>query len=170
MKMIDANDQIAAGTVIHRFETAGLGKAPFRFTGMNVNTYQAYQGAPAKPGGCCDFCGNSIMYEFFIKSADGKSFKVGSDCINKVGDNGLCLSVNRIVREQKRNSRNAAIDARINAAKAKLDSVKEQLSAIKSTNVFRQNESRYDQVRWFLSNAGRTGRLWAAKEIEKISV
>ncbi len=57
---------------IHPFEKAGLGKAPFRCELVSE-----------RRGSSCDFCGTGIRNEFWIKSADGKSFKVGCDCVRK---------------------------------------------------------------------------------------
>ena len=80
--------------VIHPFERAGLGKAPFRFDAMRENVYIACQGSQPQPGGTCDYCSNGIMYEYWIKSSDGRSFKVGCDCVRK-----LERADNRLIRE-----------------------------------------------------------------------
>ena len=74
---------------LHVFERAGLGKAPFKFFKYTEETYQACHGAPIQPGGCCDYCGTGIIRTCWIKSADGKEFKVGADCVLRVGDAGL---------------------------------------------------------------------------------
>jgi hypothetical protein len=68
----------------HAFEKAGLGLAPFRYAGMEEKVYVAFPGAPAQPAGTCDYCGNGIKYCCHVKSADGKEFIVGTDCIEKV--------------------------------------------------------------------------------------
>ena len=73
----------------HKFESAGLGKAPFRFIGYEHKTYQAHPSAPVQVGGSCDYCGQGISNMYHVKSADGNRFKVGSDCIAKVDDKGL---------------------------------------------------------------------------------
>ncbi len=72
----------------HKFELAGLGKAPFKFVAMSVNTI-TYPDGTTKAGGTCDYCSTGISNEFHIKSADGKLSKVGCNCIEKVGDKGL---------------------------------------------------------------------------------
>lgn len=97
--------EIAEAVKVHVFEQAGLGKAPFRYGGCSREVYVACPGAPVQPGGCCDYCGNGIMYEFHLEGADGKRFKVGSECIMKAGDGGL----KRVVKEEI---------ARMNRAKA----------------------------------------------------
>lgn len=73
---------------IHKFEAAGLGKAPFRFQGVRENLFRTPDGH-CKPGGSCDYCGTGIRDEFWLSSADGQQFKVGCDCIRKAGDKGL---------------------------------------------------------------------------------
>lgn len=83
---------------VHLFERKGLGKAPFTVIGYGVFTYQAIPGAkdcPIQPGTNCDYCGTAIMYAAKVRSADGKEFKVGLDCVKKTGDLGLH---NRIVK------------------------------------------------------------------------
>jgi hypothetical protein len=74
---------------LHVFERAGLGKAPFRCIGVEYKTYQAHPGAPVQVGGSCDYCGTGISIHCQIKGADGRVFKVGSDCVAKTGDAGL---------------------------------------------------------------------------------
>jgi hypothetical protein len=77
---------------MHVFERAGLGKAPFRCIGFAEVVYQAHPDAPRQPGGSCDYCGTGIMLQCKIKSADGRVFKVGSDCVAKTDDAGLIRS------------------------------------------------------------------------------
>lgn len=53
----------------HMFEVAGLGKAPYTFDGVETTH-----------GSTCQFCSTAIIYRFWLISADGKRFFVGSDC------------------------------------------------------------------------------------------
>lgn len=103
--MMNANEMNTTPTApvaIHRFELAGLGKAPFRFAGFSVETYQACHGAPTQPGTSCDYCGTGIMNVCHVESADGKTFKVGIDCIQKVGDAGLIHPAKAAKKAHKR--------------------------------------------------------------------
>lgn len=77
----------------HPFERAGLGKAPFRYVGMQAQEISYGQavigragGVPitTAPGGSCAYCGNYIVNMFNVKSSDGRIFHVGSDCVEKV--------------------------------------------------------------------------------------
>lgn len=62
-------------TYIHPFEKAGLGVAPFRFDGYAEIVFQIPGQAP-RAGGSCDYCGTGIRDAFYVKSADGKRFKL----------------------------------------------------------------------------------------------
>jgi arginine utilization protein RocB len=79
--------------MIHQFEEAGLGKAPFTYIGYYVSA------------GSCDFCNTRIVNNFKVQSSDGKQFKVGCDCIEKVGDKGLINAMKKVkaeIAKQKR--------------------------------------------------------------------
>lgn len=73
----------------HCFTRAGLGCAPFTVTGFAVMKFQEAPDAPVRPGTSCDYCNTAIMYVCHIRSADGNTFKVGCDCVNRTGDAGL---------------------------------------------------------------------------------
>lgn len=90
----------------HRFEIAGLGKAPFRFIGVSQNRI-TYPDGSSKAGGTCDYCGNGLEYECIIVSSDGRQSKVGSSCIEKVGGKGLLKAYKNSpeVRAKRRESR-----------------------------------------------------------------
>jgi hypothetical protein len=70
----------------HPFEKSGLGKAPFSCTHVSENVFALPDGT-TKAGGCCDYCGTGIRWEFWIKGsiAGAKQFKVGCDCVAKTG-------------------------------------------------------------------------------------
>jgi hypothetical protein len=87
---------------VHRFEAAGLGKAPFTLIGFERRVYVACPGAPAQPGSSCDYCGTSISLVFMIQSADLRRFKVGCDCVEKTGDAGLVRAVKREQSQARR--------------------------------------------------------------------
>lgn len=109
--------------LIHEFEIAGLGKAPFRFlyvaslpsptlAEQNPQSYQnAMRDLPRGIAlGCCSYCGHDLVHNFIVRSSDGKDFAVGSECIEKVGDKGLITAVRlheRQVRQEKRRAKEA---------------------------------------------------------------
>lgn len=89
---------------IHKFEEAGLGKAPFQVVGVHeergpkvtyIDGIRCESGAPGQPVGTCDYCGTGIADCYEIRSSDGKEFVVGSDCVAKTGDAGLKTKVDQ---------------------------------------------------------------------------
>lgn len=109
--------------LLHPFEDAGLGLAPFRCTDM---TQRRVPGS-GQPAGTCDFCGNGILFCFHVESSDGKKFIVGSDCVLRTGtevdDQGMTLEVRRLVaaeRREKANARRQVVYGRAKAARALL--------------------------------------------------
>jgi hypothetical protein len=94
---------------LHVFEKAGLGKAPFKVVGSFELKWQAHPGAPIRAGGSCDYCGNAIMYAARIRGADGRTFKVGSDCVARTGDAGLLKAYKQHPETRKLNRAKAAL-------------------------------------------------------------
>jgi len=88
----------------HPFEAAGLGTAPFKLVGFYVKLWQAAPGQPLRAGSSCDYCGTAIANCYEIQSADGKRFKVGSDCVHKVTPKGdpLRKAVDQDVAKRRR--------------------------------------------------------------------
>jgi hypothetical protein len=143
---------------MHVFERAGLGKAPFACVGMGEKTYCACQGAPVQPAGTCDYCGNCIRYVFQIRSADGKLFGVGCDCVNKTQDAGLIRAYKnrpeyRKLQREKRAAKAAAdlieLDTLLRERAADLERF--PATSDKSPNL-------YQHVVWWRNHAGASGR------------
>ncbi len=157
------------GTVVHKFEVAGLGKAPFRFDGFEVKTYQACHGAPVQPGASCDFCGTGIMNVFWIKGADGKRFKVGCDCVEKTGDRGLLKVINAKVAEHKRELAHARIERKVAEARLVLPTIADALRSQPHPYEWlaKKGCSKLDFVEWTLAHAGWSAQERAAKLILK---
>jgi hypothetical protein len=87
-------------SIVHEFELAGLGRAPFRFVALTE-----------KRDGC-HYCAHGILWRCHIVSSDGKHFHVGTDCVKKTGDKGLIDTVkaeqNRVRREKAEAKREVA--------------------------------------------------------------
>jgi hypothetical protein len=81
----------AAEVGMHVFERAGLGRAPFRCVGMSEMVI-AHPDGTTQAGGSCDYCSTGIRYACHVKAADGRTFKVGTDCVARTGDAGLIRS------------------------------------------------------------------------------
>lgn len=105
---------------IHKFELAGLGKAPFRCVGLaqipspslaehNPDAYNnALRMLPRDYGcGTCNYCGQPIMNCYLINSADGHKFAVGCECVRKTGDAGL-INKQRALKNKANREKKAA--------------------------------------------------------------
>lgn len=142
-------------TEIHPFEKAGLGKAPFRFVGMaqqdriygevilNRAEYEKTGIAlTTKPGGTCAYCGTYILNMYNIKSADGKCFHVGCDCVEKTGDAKLIKVVTdarRKADKERRAAKAADVSQRVNRELSELlgnDGVRNMLERLPHPNAY----------------------------------
>lgn len=66
---------------VHPFTESGLGFGPFH------NPQIIDHGKAGSVA--CAYCGMGLRYEYIIKSADGKTFGVGNECVFKTHDQGL---------------------------------------------------------------------------------
>lgn len=129
MRTIEAPTDNLAGTTIHKFEAAGLGKAPYTFLGVQVKVGPITMpdggqvGSPGQPMGTCNFCGTGIRDCFYLRSADGREFYVGCDCIKKVGDAGLL----RYVKAEEAAKRRAKAEAKRQAEWQRRAEIRRQL-------------------------------------------
>lgn len=153
--------------MIHKFEQAGLGKAPFKYIGMvdqqishgervigNVGGVQM----TTKQGGSCAYCGQYIINMFNVKSADGNVFHVGCDCINKVGDAGLTVLVNADVKKMKAAKAKAAKLAKEENAKKYVADMLElrgkEFAEMPHPNTYRASmgDTFTSYIQWLLNN------------------
>lgn len=148
---------------VHKFELAGLGKAPYRLGGVVERKYQACYGAPVQPGSTCDYCHTSIMYEYWIHSSDGKRFKVGCDCVLKTdSERSLVDAVKREANRIKTEARHAKEDARIAEGVAWFTANREAVAKHPHPYAgrLRDTVTLADYVDWCLG-CGRSGKLAA---------
>lgn len=156
--------------LIHKFEAAGLGKAPFRFVGVTEKTFKAGPDSPPQAGSSCDYCSTGIRYEFWCVSSDNRKFKVGCDCIYKIeATTKLRSDVERAELRVKKANQQARDAERIAAAKAKLAADASLLASHPHPVDYlaQQGKTLRGYVEWLLVNAGNAGRIRAAKMIEK---
>ena len=137
---------------MHVFENAGLGAAPFKFVGY----------VEAR-GSSCDYCGTSIMGCYLIKSADGRRFKVGCDCVRKTGDVGLIVVVDDAAKKAKRKAKAARDLAKIALAQETLAANPELLADRPHPSI--KGKTLRDYATWMMANAGTTGRLYVCRLI-----
>jgi hypothetical protein len=173
-------------TTVHPWERAGLGKAPFRWLGVRhlVGPIRIAQadgttleiGAPGQPMGSCAYCAQGIAECHSIKSADGKVFMVGCDCVRRASEPGDPVLKAAEAAAKKR--RNAAARAR-NAGKAKAsearlaelladDGVRATLAGLPSAYAWKaaQGGTRLDDVEFLARGCGHTGRAKLIAQIE----
>lgn len=172
MKTIETNNPEEVGTKIHAFERAGLGKAPFRFVRFEVRKYQACPGAPIQPGTCCDYCMTGIMGVYWIRSVDGREFKVGCDCVAKTGDAGLLKKVSAAKAKHNRElaaARDERKTADIEAALAD-EGTRAKLVAKPHPHPYMasKGETLLGWVEFMMRCAGASGRARVAKVIKNL--
>jgi len=161
---------------IHPFERAGLGNAPFRFMGISEKTYQACHGAPVQAAGTCDYCGQGIMYVFHVRSADGRAFGVGCDCIRKcdkesVLDDAIKADAvrQRAMRKAKRDEVHRKESKRIADALDVYDNrhdIQQAFAAMPHPAI--PDKTYADYVDWMRKHAGASGNLRIARKIESM--
>jgi len=163
---------------LHPFEARGLGKAPFRYVGMEHQEISYGQrvigsagGIPitTKPGGTCAYCHTYIVNMFQVESSDGNRFHVGCDCIDKVAGVAPIANTAKMgdeLKAHKKAIKLARENARIEAAKARADHP--ALKCRPHPNAFRSSEgdTLADYVAWLLRNGGQAGKLKAAHIVE----
>jgi hypothetical protein len=159
-------------TKVHKFEQAGLGKAPFRIVGSFEAVYQACPGAPVQAGGTCDYCANGIRYVCRVRSADGREFNVGCDCAMSVGDEGLRKVAAKVQTKVKRDARHAAEQRKLDDLRARLAdaTTRAALAARPHPTAYRaaKGETLLSWAEWMAQNAGVTGRLEVLALIKKL--
>lgn len=119
--------------MIHVFEQAGLGKAPFTCIGVasipdasmaecNPLGYMNAMKALPKGAGSCKFCGMPLIHNYIIKDSLGGTFVVGCECVNKTDDAGL-------------------IDKTVKVKKAHEKAIRAEKSAKKKADIKAQREA-----------------------------
>jgi len=172
---------------IHVFESAGLGRAPFRFVGFEVVVYQACPGAPVQSGSSCDYCGQGIRNVCWVEDADGKRFKVGPDCVLKTGDRGIVDPVKRAVNRAKREAKAKLDAARIARCRENMgrSEVEQAMRAaphpsadsdmgtwVDGVHVLFSDlsvHSLWTWAEWMMSHAGTAGRIKVCRAVERVA-
>jgi len=169
---------------MHPFESAGLGKAPFRFAGHEhrvgpilADDGVTQVGAPGQPMGTCDHCGMSIADCYSVRSAEGKQFIVGSTCVEKLyrhtNKRSSVLARDPVYREFKREKNRIATERRHAREAARIAEGREWVesheAALRSLpNPHREGETRWDQYQWYMLNAGSSGKLHVLKVLRRL--
>lgn len=175
MKTTTTENENLVGTTVHAFELAGLGRAPFKYVRMEVKLHQA-PGEVARAGSTCDYCGTAITNCFWLRSADGREFKVGCDCIAKADDAGLMRRISRVKADHERALRARRDEKRKDEIVEMLAdrTVREKLESLPHPRGFKNRETGealtlFHWASWMLAHAGAKGRREVAKKIEEVS-
>lgn len=171
--VLEMKTDIESNVGKHAFEVAGLGLAPFKFVGASENRI-TYPDGSSKAGGCCDYCFTGIALECHVQSSDGKRFKVGCNCIEKVGDSGLMKAYKtspeyRAIQRAKVAAKNKAV---FDALQSTIAANEARLSAMPHPRGFTDRATgaaltMLDQVKWLLNNCGASGRASTLKMLQK---
>ena len=158
---------------VHVFEKAGLGKAPFRFTGVEERRGPIHLpdgtmvGSPGQPMGTCQYCGMGIAVCCHVESSDGKHFIVGSDCINKVGDAGLKRATKKEINLMKTIKRHEREDAFIKEGRALIESKRNLLYGHRFYPESPYPYTIMERYDWWMAHAGRSGKIKMISRIKK---
>lgn len=162
-------------THIHPWEKAGLGTAPFRYTGYERITYQACRDAPIQPGSTCDYCGTAISSVYWIRSNDGRTFKVGSTCVGKTNARGsrVFTEVQKAARKAKRQEATERAKERRADLVAYLLTIegRRALRALSHPQTWRaeNGETLLNSVVWTLRHAGQAGTLKTIRMVNRVT-
>jgi hypothetical protein len=164
--------------IVHVFEQANLGKAPFRFVELQTTADRAGINREREANGqmfttnyatSCDFCGTCIADAYQIESADGKRFKVGCECVKKTGDRGLINLTQRAKAAADTKKRHAREEIKLAAGRELFERPEVQAMLAKMPHPRKwcadKGETMLDNVNWMLRNAGTSGKLKTYAEV-----
>ena len=154
-------------TLLHVWESAGLGKAPFKVISLielpprglldyNVQAYNdrmresvSHASSLGVKVGTCYYCGHGLNYNYVIKSSDDRVFVVGSECVQKTNSEKLVSQQKQIASkakaEKKRVEREVAweagrVDREARAAeRAEADRISKEVEAQQTKDIAEMN-------------------------------
>lgn len=171
---------------IHPWEKAGLGKAPFAWLGV-FEDYGPHKverdgitfetGAPGQPMGCCAYCGQGIGECHQIRSADGKKFVVGCDCVRRIESEGspVYTATERAHRDLQNKKARVRASLKDESVSAELDALMAEptttakLAASPSAYAWQaaKGATRLDDWKFIVSRCGASGRARMLKLLVK---
>lgn len=169
-----------ATATVHCFEKAGLGLAPFKLIGIQttadiaeLNAHRAAHGQMFTTnhcGGTCDYCGMAISDVYKIRSADGKEFKVGCDCVLKTGEKGIVDLVKKASAEIATAKRHTREKAKIDAAAKLIADNADALAAMPHPAKWAADngQTALDYAEWMFANSGNAGKIKCGQVVKKL--
>ena len=152
-------------STVHVFEKAGLGKAPFEFLGVEIRRYCPAPGV-SFVGGACAYCYTGIVECCVIRSADGKQFIVGNECVKKTYDKGLINVCKTALNAERRKAKHVKDDAKIAELRAWVDDPA-NFGLLDGTQSPHSGHTLLASARWYLTHAGRHGCVWIYGHVKK---
>lgn len=157
----------------HVFEH--MGKAPYRYVGYERRVFTVPGTEIIRAGASCDHCSTAIVDCFIFRSADGKTFKVGSTCVNKSEDRGLINVVKRAAAQVATQRRHEVEAAKITGLAQQLaeGTRRDKLATLPHPKGYRDRETNkplsfLDYAEWMFKNAGNAGKLKLLKQVEQV--
>tara|TARA_R110002126_G_scaffold226772_7_gene371470 strand:+ start:156 stop:683 length:528 start_codon:yes stop_codon:yes gene_type:complete len=168
----DNQDQVG----MHVFTRSKLGSAPFRCVGVFqqvgpiVLSDGTQVGSPGQAMGVCAHCGTGIADCYQIKSADGKTFVVGSSCVEKTGDAGLIKSYKNSpeVRAFNKAKRDLLANKKQTELAEILQANKEKLASIQIKKWNGEMESQFEYLTRVIPMCGAAGRARYLKHVKSL--
>jgi len=146
--------------MVHIFETAGLGKAPFKVARVTTDC------------GNCEYCNTAIVYRFYLTDATGKTFFVGSDCVLKTGDAGLIRIVEAEVKKRQAEMRKMRDDAKLEEYKTLMadPAVIEKMKNLPHPTRWYASQGRtlHDYATFAMRYAGKSAKIKFLKTLKSI--
>lgn len=166
--------------LLHPFEQAGLGLAPFYFVALRKNVYSAAPGH-TQAGGSCDYCGTGIMYECVIKSSDGKEFVVGMDCVRKTlsESNRILTAMERALAKMNQEKKDAERKAKWEEANRKREAELDRQRAVnggltdyevEQAKQKAQEQAQYEANEWLIKVIEKYPGDFASSMVDRLEV
>ena len=176
--MINANN----ATDTHRWQTIGLGAAPFTLTTYSDHAARADEDGMirtelkggvthmTKGGGTCAACGKAIMVLVGVMSADGKRFHVGTECAAHAGDALRHEVVKAKVAARAAKQRKASAAARWERCAAAMAANRDTLAAHPHPKAWAAAKglTLADWCDWMAANGGARARAEVCRAVEAI--
>ena len=173
---------------VHPWERAGLGKAPFRWMGiseergpkryLNRDGTETIIGSEGQPMGSCAYCAQGIAEVHHIRSADGRNFTVGCDCVRRCNpaDAPVLTKAERASKKARNAKARARSASNAEASSARLtelladEGVRGKLAARPSAQAWKAAEggTELDDVEWLATRCGHTGRAKLIARLEAL--
>lgn len=171
----------------NELEKMGLGKAPFKFLGsiesppksMLEQNPEAYNNAlrafpkfDAGGIGSCARCYYNITIHYVLKSSDGKTFPLGSECVHRLNDTTLTKQIDKEVAKRTKELK-AKRDAEKKDKLGQLLNDRKVIDKLRSLpHPFKEyadkGQTLYDSISKRASMSGTSGKNKILKEIENI--